>query len=119
MIREPSGFASVTPVPLVTCPHCAEDENLEGANVDGTITITCGECGAIWDRDMTPRCDKCGSTDVREALQAILDKSRGTQLSIQSMKVVWLCPECDPDTLRRYLDSNTPLPPDVMPVDPK
>jgi hypothetical protein len=35
------------------------------------------------------------------------------------MKVVWLCPECDADTLRRYLDSNTPLPPDRMPVDPR
>ena len=106
-------------VPLVSCPHCDEDENLAGANADGTITITCGECGAIWDRDMTPSCEKCGRKDVREALQAILDKSRGTQLSIQSMKVVWLCPECDAETLRRYLDSNTPLPPDKMPVDPK
>jgi hypothetical protein len=106
-------------MPLVSCPHCDEDENLEGANVDGTITITCGGCGAVWDRDMTPKCATCGRTDVREALQAILDKSRGTQLSIQSMKVVWLCPECDADTLRRYLDSNTPLPPDRMPVDPR
>jgi len=106
-------------MPLVVCPHCEEDENLVGETVDGAITITCGECGAVWERDMTPRCPTCGSTAVREALQAILDKSRGTQLSIQSMKVVWLCPECDADTLRRYLDSNTPLPPDVMPVDPR
>ena len=106
-------------MPLVSCPHCEEDENLTGDNVDGTITITCGACGAIWDRDMTPRCATCGSTEVREALQAILDKSRGTQLSIQSMRVVWLCPTCDADTLRRYLDSNTPLPPDVLPVDPR
>jgi len=106
-------------MPLVSCPHCAEDENLTGVDVDGTITITCGECGAIWDRDMTPRCPNCGTTEVREALQAILDKSRGTQLSIQSMKVTWLCPECDAEKLRRYLDSNLPLPPDVMPVDPR
>jgi hypothetical protein len=35
------------------------------------------------------------------------------------MKVVWLCPDCDADLLRRYLDSNVPLPPDVMPVDPR
>ncbi len=104
---------------LVACPHCEEDENLTGDNVDGTITITCGECGAVWERDRTPRCPTCGRTDVREALQAILDKSRGTQLSIQSMKVVWLCPECDAVKLRSYLDSNVPLPPDVMPVDPR
>jgi len=104
---------------LVTCPHCDEDENLDGSTVDGTITITCGECGAVWERDMTPRCVTCGNTEVREALQAILDKSRGTQLSIQSMKVVWLCPHCDPEKLRRYLDSNVALPPDVLPVDPR
>ena len=106
-------------MPLVTCPNCAEDANLLGETVDGTITITCGECGCVWDRDLTPRCPTCGRTDVRQAMQAILDKSRGTQLSIQSMKAVWLCPECDPELLARYIDSNVPLPPDVMPVDPK
>ena len=54
-----------------------------------------------------------------ETLQAILDKSRGTQLSIQGMKVVWLCPDCDAEKLRRWLDSNVPLPPDDLPVDPR
>jgi transcription elongation factor Elf1 len=103
-------------MPLVTCPHCEEDENLEGNTVDGVITITCGECGARWDRDFTPKCPTCGSTEVRDALQAILDKSRGNQLSIQSLRVVWLCPDCDTDTLRSYLDSNVPLPPDELPV---
>ena len=106
-------------MPLVTCPNCEEDENLQGDNVDGTITITCGECGTTWERDRTPKCATCGSTEVRDALQAILDKSRGTQLSIQSLKVVWLCPDCDADKLRSYLESNIPLPPDVMPVDPR
>ena len=106
-------------MPLVTCPHCEEDENLTGEDVDGAITITCGECGAVWERDLTPRCETCGRTDVRQALQAILDKSRGTQLSIQGMRVVWLCPDCDADRLRRWLDSNVPLPPDELPVDPK
>ena len=106
-------------MPLVACPNCAEDENLLGETVDGVITITCGECGCVWERDLTPRCPTCGRTDVRQAMQAILDKSRGTQLSIQSMKVVWLCPECDPERLARYIDSNVPLPPDTMPVDPR
>lgn len=105
-------------VPLVLCPNCEEDEDLLGETVDGVITITCGSCGAVWDRDLTPRCATCGRDDVRPAMQAILDKSRGTQLSIQSMRVVWLCPECDVDTLRRYLDSNVPLPPPELPVDP-
>ena len=107
-------------MPLVTCPSCEEDENnLRGDSVDGTITITCGSCGAVWERDLTPRCKTCGTSEVRPAMQAILDKSRGTQLSIQSLKLVWLCPECDADTLRSYLESNVPLPPDEMPVDPR
>ena len=106
-------------MPLVTCPNCDEDENLTGRTVDGVITVVCGECGAGWERDLTPRCDTCGRTDVRPALQAVLDKSRGTQLSIQSMTVVWHCPDCDPEKLARYLESNVRLPPDTMPVDPR
>ena len=106
-------------MPLVVCPTCDEDENLDGRNIDGTIEITCGSCGTVWERDLTPRCGTCGRTDLRDALQAILDKSRGTQLSIQGMKVVWLCPDCDAEKLRRWLDSNVPLPPDNLPVDPR
>jgi len=115
--REPDG--TVEAMPLVVCPTCDEDENLDGHDVDGTIEITCGRCGTVWVRDLTPECDTCGRTDLRDALQAILDKSRGTQLSIQGMKVVWLCPDCDPEKLRRWLDSNVPLPPDDLPVDPR
>jgi len=106
-------------VPLVACPNCHEDENLFGSTVDDTITITCGECGCVWDRDLTPRCERCGRTDVRDALQAIVDKSRGTQLSIQSMRLIRLCPDCDAEKLADYLQSNSPLPPDELPVDPR
>lgn len=106
-------------MPLVHCPSCHEDENLDGTTVDGAITITCQSCGLSWERDLKPPCPSCGRPDTRDALQAILDKSRGTQLSIQGMKVIWLCPDCDRDRLRRYLDSNVPLPPDDLPVDPR
>lgn len=102
----------------MSCPHCSEEENLQGDKVDGVITVTCGECGLVWERDTTPRCPKCRSTDVRAAWQATLDKSRGTQLSIQALGIVWLCGDCDASKLRRYLDSNVPLPPDALPVDP-
>ncbi|MFQ5556865.1 MAG: hypothetical protein ACE5GB_05070 [Acidimicrobiales bacterium] len=104
---------------LVTCPSCEEDEDLLGSDDGGTITVTCGRCGCVWERDLEPRCDRCGSTGVREALQAIVDKSRGTQLSIQSMRLVHLCPECDADRLAEYLRSNRPLPPAELPVDPR
>lgn len=105
-------------MPLVTCPSCAEDENLTGSSDGDAITITCGRCGCVWERDLTPRCPTCGRSDVREAFQAIVDKSRGTQLSIQSMRLVHLCPDCDADRLAMYLQSNSPLPPPELPVDP-
>ena len=100
----------------MSCPHCSEQENLRGDNLDGVITVTCCECGLVWERDTEPRCPQCHTTEVRPAWQATLDKSRGTQLSIQSLSVVWLCVDCDADKLRRYLDSNVPLPPDSLPV---
>ena len=48
--------------------------------------------------------------------QAVWEKSRGTQLSIVAMTTVYLCPDCDHDRLRRFLDSGTPLPPPDNPA---
>jgi len=105
----------------LVCASCGEEDRLRGERSDDhdRITITCEACGLVWDRDLTPSCPTCGSTDVRPAFQALLDKSRGTQLSIQSMRLVHLCPDCDADTLADYIKSNTPLPPDELPVDPR
>lgn len=101
------------------CAQCGEEERLLGERDGDRITITCESCGLIWDRDLTPRCPACGSDDVRPAFQSILEKSRGTQLSIQSMRRVFLCPTCDADRLADYVKSNTPLPPDELPVTPR
>jgi predicted RNA-binding Zn-ribbon protein involved in translation (DUF1610 family) len=105
----------------LVCASCGEDDRLRGERDDerDVITITCDSCGLVWDRNLTPSCPTCGSSDVRPAFQAMLDKSRGTQLSIQSMRLVHLCPVCDADTLADYVKSNTPLPPDELPVDPR
>lgn len=100
----------------ISCPACGETDDLTGSRVDALISITCGVCGATWTRDPSPSCPHCGRRDVREAVQAVVDKSRGTQLSIQSFRVVHLCPDCDAARLRRWLDSNTPLPPDELPT---
>lgn len=99
----------------ISCSNCGEDENLDGERSGETITITCGSCGLIWDRDLAPICETCGSDAVRRAFQAIVDKSRGTQLSIQSMRLVYLCPVCEPELLANYLASKSPLPPDELP----
>ena len=97
----------------VLCPRCGEEESLlgrrEGPPGDETITVTCGSCDLEWERDLTPRCPTCGSDAVRPALQSIVEKSRGTQLSIQSLRVVHLCPDCDAGQLAVWNRSNTQL----------
>lgn len=100
----------------LVCARCGEDDRLRGERAGDLITITCEVCGLVWDRDPTPSCPRCGSTDLRPAFQSILDKSRGTQLSIQSVRLVHLCPDCDAGVLADYAKSNTPLPPDELPV---
>jgi len=103
----------------LVCANCGEDDDLAGVRDGEIITITCQMCGLVWERDLTPKCPTCGSLDVRVAFQSILEKSRGTQLSIQSMKRIHLCPTCDADRLAVYIKSNTPLAPDELPVTPR
>ncbi len=103
---------------LVACPHCGEDERLLGERDGDVITVRCEACGLRWDRDLSPACRVCGSTDVRPAFQAIVEKSRGTQLSMQSLRLVHLCPDCDAEQLAAYQVSNRPLPPDELPTEP-
>ena len=100
----------------LVCPHCGEGERLRGQTVDGIITVTCEQCATVWDRDLTPRCKKCDSTNVRPAFQVLVEKSRGTQLSMQSLRMLQLCVVCDADVLDVYKVSNRPLPPDELPT---
>ena len=108
----------------LTCPGCGEDDNLSGRR-DGdpgqpgakSITVTCGSCELSWVRDLAPRCPTCGTDEVRTALQSIVEKSRGTQLSIQSMRVVYLCPTCDPERLADWNQTNSPMRPAELPHD--
>ena len=106
----------------IACPGCGEEENLRGwsAGPAGTeqVTVECETCGLSWVRDLTPFCAKCGSEDVRPALRSIVDKSRGTQLSIQSMSMEYLCTVCDAEELAVWNRSNTPLAPIELPHDP-
>lgn len=103
----------------LVCARCGEDDDLRGEQEGEIITITCQQCGLVWDRDLSPRCPTCGSTEVRPAFQSILEKSRGTQLSMQSVRLLYLCPDCDSDRLASYIRSNTALPPDELPVTPR
>ena len=102
---------------LVTCPRCGESEDLFGRTLDGEITVSCESCGLTWVRDLQPRCLKCDSKDVRPAYEAIVNKSRGTQLSMQSAKLVYLCQHCDAVVLAEYQITNSPLMPEDLPTE--
>ena len=105
----------------VVCPNCGEDENLRGDSKESgnteKVKVTCETCQIEWERDITPKCSSCSSGDLRAAVRSIVDKSRGTQLSIQSLSVVYLCPNCDSEELNAWNQSNTPLPPHELPYD--
>lgn len=107
----------------ISCPGCGETDDLRGEprSEDGRhlIALVCEVCDAEWIREpgARPDCDRCGGDDMREAAQAVVEKSRGTQLSIQSFRQTWLCPTCDAEVYDKYKISNRPLPPDELPTE--
>ena len=103
----------------ISCPACGETDELRGERRDNLIALVCDLCGAEWLRDPAarPTCARCGGDDMREAVQALVEKSRGTQLSIQSFRQIWLCPSCDSARYDKYKISNRPLPPDELPTE--
>jgi ssDNA-binding Zn-finger/Zn-ribbon topoisomerase 1 len=100
----------------LVCPSCGADDHLQGERHGDLIRITCSTCNLVWDRDPSPRCRRCNNPEVRPAPQAIWGKARGTQLAVVALRTVHLCPDCDPDLLRRFLDSGIPIPPDENPA---
>jgi hypothetical protein len=102
---------------IVCCPRCGEDENLHGEMEMGDITVHCGSCNLIWLRDLQPRCSRCDSSDVRPAHEAIVSKSRGSQLSIQSARLIYLCQKCDAAKLSHYQMTNSPIMPENLPTE--
>lgn len=103
----------------LTCPTCRTDEHLSGERHGDVIRIACAACALTWDRDPSapPPCPSCGGHDVRPVPQAVVEKSRGTQLSIVAVRTVHLCARCDAEALRRQLQTNSPLAPDENPAD--
>ena len=103
----------------IACPACGETDELQGERRDHLIALVCEKCGAEWTRDprARPTCEQCGGDDMREAVQAVVEKSRGTQLSIQSFRQVWICPTCESDLWDKVKITNRPLPPDELPTE--
>ncbi len=102
---------------LVTCPRCGESEDLVGRSLDGEITVYCESCNLTWLRDLQPRCKTCDSKEVQPAYEAVVAKSRGTQLSMQSARLVHLCEHCDAIKLAQYQITNSPLMPEDLPTE--
>jgi Zn ribbon nucleic-acid-binding protein len=84
----------------ILCPNCETDDHLTGHRDGDVIVITCSFCGLSWNRPAQPHCLRCGSTDVVAFPVPLVEKSRGTQMSITAMHVEFLCPTCDAERLR-------------------
>lgn len=100
------------------CAACGETDDLAGRTFDATIVVTCGACGASWTRDLSPRCRSCGGEDLQAVPLAIVEKGRGTQLSVVGTRTIQLCSSCDAETLEHYhANRPNPLMPSELPTD--
>lgn len=79
--------------------------------------MTCGSCNEKWDRTLAKACGTCGGDDLQAVPLAIVEKSRGTQLSVVGTRTVYLCSACDAGVLRHYHDHRpNPLMPTDLPT---
>ena len=105
----------------LVCPSCGEDDNLRGRPIDSHdpsegIRVTCGQCRVQWDRRNEARCPRCAGNNMYLAPVAIIEKSRGSQLSILGTRTTPLCWECDRDLIDAQRQSGTALMPDELPT---
>ncbi len=105
------------------CPSCGEDDDLRGEPVEQEadnesvgIRVTCGACGAVWERTGRATCPRCEGDNMYLAPVAIIEKSRGSQLSILGTRTTPLCWVCDRDLIDAQRQSGTALMPDELPT---
>lgn len=98
----------------INCPTCNESDEIVGVRADDVIEMTCRVCAQKWDRPLSKSCSTCGGSDMQTVPLAIVEKSRGTQLSVVGTRPVDLCSVCDAVVLRHYHD-HRPNP--LMPAD--
>jgi Zn finger protein HypA/HybF involved in hydrogenase expression len=95
----------------IVCPSCGGDDDVSGVPLDdGRIELTCSACDIRWARDPRPRCPTCGGDDLYHRPQVILEKSRGSQMSIQGIHIEYGCHACDPPEVRVRGGRTTHLP---------
>ena len=104
----------------VRCPQCGEQEKLSGRRVDGDILLTCHTCDYDGPRTAKRRCATCGGADVVERPRALVERSRGTQLSVVGYTTAVLCRSCDAGDLAAALAHGGAILPKELPtVDPQ
>jgi hypothetical protein len=93
----------------ITCAACGTDEHLSGRPLDGDlIELTCAGCGAVWTRDPRPSCPTCGGHELEADPKVIVEKSRGSQMSIQGIQREFLCRVCDAEKIAATRDVHLP-----------
>ncbi|MBL6634614.1 MAG: hypothetical protein ISP35_00260 [Ilumatobacteraceae bacterium] len=92
----------------ISCPNCTTDEHLTGQRTEAVIVVTCSNCSLSWQRPAYPHCDRCGSTDVIAHPVPLIERSRGTQMSITAMHIETRCRVCDANELRERGSGHLP-----------
>lgn len=84
----------------IVCSGCGTDEHLRGTpTTDGLIELTCDACRISFTRDPRPSCPKCLGFEMEAMPQVIVEKSRGSQMSIQGVHREFMCRVCDAEQI--------------------
>ncbi len=92
----------------ISCPSCGTDDHLSGEPHDGFIRVRCSACDLSWDRLTTHHCAECGSLDMVCFPEVLVERSRGTQMSIMGVQPNYLCRSCDADELNKKRAGHLP-----------
>jgi hypothetical protein len=93
----------------IVCIECGSDDHLSGTRrEDGLIELHCEACEVTFSRDPRPSCPKCGGFEMEAMPKVLLEKSRGTQMSIQGIQREFVCRVCDEAEIRAQRDGHLP-----------
>jgi hypothetical protein len=93
----------------IVCTQCGVDDHLTGTRRDDDlIELRCSSCDVTFTRDPRPSCAKCGGHEMEAMPKVLVEKSRGTQMSIQGIQREFLCRVCDKAEIRRQRDGHLP-----------
>ncbi len=81
-------------MPDISCPECGETDRLRGERHGDRIRLRCETCRATWERDPTPRCGLCGSTDLRYTPKPLWERGRGDQRTPAGRIDAYACNAC-------------------------